>query len=145
MKGDVSSQDDLDKYNLTILSTRVRQTSISDRSFWPENNYRIILLPVFSPNWFDAHNLCLKLRSKLFAPNTQDEFDFFWKRTAYSQAMENMCFAGGRRLVYLGIVKLLGENNQSMPSCPRWWWIPSVIVHPRSQYLYKTSTFRLYY
>ena len=118
IKGDVLSWGELDKQNITILSTRVKLSTISDRSFCPENNHRILSLPISSPSWFDAYKFCGKLGSKLFTPRTQEEFDFFWKQTAYSQAMKDRCFAGGRRLMHSGIIKLLGANNESIPDCP---------------------------
>ena len=48
----------------------------------------------------------------------QDEFDFFWNLTAHSKAMTENCDTGGRKLMHLGLVKLLGPDNKSIPHCP---------------------------
>ena len=66
----------------------------------------------------DAHKFCLNLGAKLFAPNSKDEFDFFWKQTANSQAMTDNCDTGGRKLMHLGTVKLLGPNNVTIRDFP---------------------------
>ena len=47
-----------------------------------------------------------------------DEFDFFWNITANSEAMKDKCYAEGRRLMFLGIVKIKMENNDTIPPCP---------------------------
>ena len=112
------SWDNLSDNNFTILSTRVSLSNISDRSFCPENNHRILPLPIYSPSVFEAYKFCGMLGNKLFAPNTKEEFDFFWKITAHSQAMKDKCYTGGRRLMYLGIVKVSGKNDTPIPFCP---------------------------
>ena len=103
---------------MKILTKRIKLLTIPERSFCPENNHRILSLPIFAPTALDAHKFCLNLGAKLFAPNSKDEFDFFWKQTANSQAMTDNCDTGGRKLMHLGIVKLLGPNDETIPDCP---------------------------
>ena len=108
----------MESINATILSRRISQGTIPDRSFCPENNHKIITFPVFNQSPLAAHKFCQKLGSRLFAPITQEEFDFFWRITARSKAMVENCDTGGRKLMHLGIVKLLGPDNKTIPECP---------------------------
>ena len=116
--GDIFSWNKVKPSSLKILTKRIKLQTISDRTFCPENNHRILAFPIFAPTALDAHKFCLNLGTKLFAPSSKEEFDFFWNLTANSQAMTDNCDTGGRKLMHMGIVKLLGSNNESIPHCP---------------------------
>ena len=118
IEGDIFSWASLTPSNITILSRRIRLSNISDRSFCPENNHRILPLPVYMPFVDEAYKFCKKLGSKLFAPDTKEVFDVFFNLTANSKAMKDHCYSEGRRLMFLGIVKVYGLNNETIPHCP---------------------------